>query len=81
MNSSNPGVRVIFARLQVLRENAETRCAYPQDTDPVLDAYKTQWHRSQVALLKRVLDEIQEQCDTGEDAEGIGEAAVPPSQQ
>ena len=75
------GVLAILARLQELRENAKARCAYRQDADPVLDAYKTQWHRSQFAILKNVLDEIQEQGDTGEDAEGIGEAALPPSQQ
>jgi hypothetical protein len=75
------GVRRICEMLELRLEEQTRFCLIPQDTDVLRDAMKTQWYRAQVATLKKVLDEIQEQGDTGEDAEGIGEAALPPSQQ
>lgn len=75
------GVRRICDMLKVRLGEQTKYCLVPQDADALRDAMKTQWYRAQVAILKTLLDEIQEQGDTGEDEEGIGEAAVPPSQQ
>lgn len=75
------GVQAIETALQLLRDETKTKCAHFQDHDPVLDAYRTQWHRAQFALLSLFLDEIGDLGDTGEDEEGIGEAALPPNQQ
>lgn len=75
------GVKRICAMLEERLEERIQYCLIPQDTDALRDAMKTQWYRAQVAAVRKLLDEIQEQGDNGEDAEGIGEAALPPSQQ
>ena len=75
------GVRRICDMLKMRKEERTQILVNQLDTDVLRDAMKTQWYRAQVAALNKLLDEIQELDDTGEDEEGIGEAAVPPSQQ
>ena len=52
------GVVAIRQRLEDLQSHALLVLASPQDPNPALDAHKTQWHRAQYALLKKLLDDV-----------------------
>lgn len=75
------GVQAILREVQEQQETLKMICTRPHTEDPVQDAHRTQWYRAQFAILSYLVDKIGGLGDTGEDVEGIGAAALPPSQE
>jgi len=75
------GVRTILAELQKSQEAVKMECIQSKVEDLMQEALRTQWYRGQFAILSHFIDKIENSEYANRSEEGIGEAALPPSQQ